>query len=530
MPLPRIIVTGASGFVGRHLLNEIKETHRVFGLGRRSQRECGAPEHANITWAQIDIGEREPLARVLEGIRASGGADILLHLAAHYDFTGDEDPEYWRTNVEGLRNVLELAKGLNLRRFVFASSVAASRFPPPGGALTEASVPDGEHIYARTKRIGEGMVREYSGHFPTCIVRFAALFSDWCEYPPMFMFLETWLSRQWNSRVLGGRGESAIPYLHVRDVASFLRTILGSPDLPENNEVLVASPDIVVSHRELFEAATLFHRGYRSRPILVPKLLALPGMWGRDLFGRLLGQRPFERPWMARYIDLKMTVNASKTRQRLGWAPRPRLELLRRLPFLLENRKTDPLEWNRLNRAAMKVVNIRPNLTIHRLLEEHEEEIRRALTERLTTSHGHLRLIHYEHIPAHEHDWHHRQILRSLMNSIRTREKAVFMSYCRDLAERRFSQGFRAEEVCYALTTLNQICLKVLSADHAAPSLHLLFDYVTATIQFGIDTVQDVFEQLGGEIGIPQEAPAEDLLWSYRTKRRPRRTPVLPPD
>ena len=37
------------------------------------------------------------------------------------------------------------------------------------------------------------------------------------------------------------------------------------------------------------------------------------------------------------------------------------------------------------------------------------------------------------------------------MNAIRTREKAVFMSYCRDLAERRFSQGFRAEEVCYAL-------------------------------------------------------------------------------
>jgi nucleoside-diphosphate-sugar epimerase len=530
MPLPRIIVTGASGFVGRHLLNEIKEGHRVFGLGRRSQRECGAPEHPNITWTQIDIGDREPLARVFEGIRHSGGADILLHLAAHYDFTGDEDPEYWRTNVEGLRNVLDLSRGLGLQRFVFASSVAASRFPPPGGALTEASVPDGEHIYARTKRIGEGMVREYSAHFPTCIVRFAALFSDWCEYPPLFMFLETWLSRQWNSHVLGGRGESAIPYLHVRDVASFLRGMVSRPDLPENSEVLIASPDTVVSHRELFEAATLFQFGNRAKPILVPKLLALPGMWGRDIMGRLLGQRPFERPWMARYIDLKMTVNASRTRQRLGWAPRPRLEVLRRLPFLLENRKTDALEWNRLNRAAMKVVNIRPNLTIHRLLEEHEEEIRNALTERLTTPRGHLRLIHYEHIPAHEHNWHHRQILRSLMYSIRTREKAVFMSYCRDLAERRFSQGFLAEEVCFALTTLNQVCLRVLAADPAAPSLDLLFDYITATVQFGIDTIQDVFEQLGGEAGLEQEAPAEDLLWSYRTKKRSRRTPVLPPD
>ena len=530
MPLPRIIVTGASGFVGRHLLSEIKENSRIFGLGRRSQHECGAPIHPNISWTQIDIGDREPLARVFEGIKASGGADVLLHLAAHYDFTGEEDPEYWRTNVEGLRNVLDLARGLGLQRFVFASSVAASRFPPPGGALTETSAPDGDHIYARTKRIGESMVREYSAHFPTCIVRFAALFSDWCEYPPLFMFLETWLSRQWNSRVLGGRGESAIPYLHVRDVASFLRTILARPELPETNEVLIASGDMVVSHRELFEASTLIQYGRRARPILVPKLLALPGMWGRDVLGRLLGERPFERPWMASYIDLKMTVNAGRTRNRLGWAPRPRLEVLRRLPFLLENRKTDPLGWNRLNRAAMKAVNIRPNLTIYRLLEAHEEEIRNALTERLTKPSGNLRLIHYEHIPAHEHNWHHRQILRSLMNSIRTREKAVFMSYCHDLAERRFAQGFRVDEVCFALTTLNQICLRVLAADRASPSLEQLFDYVTATVQFGIDEIQDVFEQLGGDVAPSLDLPPEDLLWSYRTKRRSRKTPVLPPD
>ena len=146
---------------------------------------------------------------------------------------------------------------------------------------------------------------------------------------------------------------------------------------------------------------------------------------------------------MARYIDLKMTVNASKTRQRLGWAPRPRLELLRRMPFLLENRKCNPLEWNRLNRAAMKVVNIRPNLMIHRLLEEHKEEIRRALTQHLTTAHGHLRLIHYEHIPAHEHDWHHRQILRSLMNSIRTARRQSSCPTAGTLPNAVYSQGFR---------------------------------------------------------------------------------------
>ena len=50
------------------------------------------------------------------------------------------------------------------------------------------------------------MLAEYRDVFRSVIVRFAALFSDWCEYPPLYMFLDTWLSRQWNHRMLGGMG------------------------------------------------------------------------------------------------------------------------------------------------------------------------------------------------------------------------------------------------------------------------------------------------------------------------------------
>jgi len=102
--------------------------------------------------------------------------------------------------------VLELSRTLEPRHFVFSSSVAACRLPAAGRALNEDSPADGEHVYARTKRIGEQMVREFSDSFSPIILRFAALFSDWCEYPPLFMFLDTWLSRAWNQRILGARG------------------------------------------------------------------------------------------------------------------------------------------------------------------------------------------------------------------------------------------------------------------------------------------------------------------------------------
>ena len=194
----------------------------------------------------------------------------------------------------------------------------------------------------------------------------------------------------------------------------------------------------------------------------MPRPLCGPGMWGLDLLGRLVGKRPFERPWMARYIDLAMTIDASRTRSILGWEPRPRLQVLRRLPFLLENRKTDPIEWNRANRAAMKEVHLETNLRIFALLKKHAHEIALEYTEALTGPEGRERFPSYQQVSEQDHRWNHTLILRHLMNAVRTRERSILVSYCRDLAERRFAQGFQTREVCDALRELNRIVYKRL--------------------------------------------------------------------
>jgi nucleoside-diphosphate-sugar epimerase len=495
--LPGLIVTGASGFVGRHVLDALKDHYRIFGMARRSQAESGAPVHPNITWWQVDIGERQPLEQAFAQMRARGDARVLLHLAAHYDFSGEEHPEYFRTNVEGLRNVLELSAGLGLERFVFSSSVAACRLPPPGHVLDETSPPDGQHIYARSKRIGEQMLQEYRARVPSTVVRFAALFSDWCEYPPLFMFLETWLSRAWNRNLLAGRGDSAIPYLHVEDLVMFLQRLLGRLDQVPPGELLIASPDGSVSHRELHETATLLWFGVRQAPAFVPKSLCLPGLHARDIAGRLLGERPFERPWMADYIDLQMNIDARRTRERLDWRPRPRLEILRRLPFLIEHRKTAPHEWNRANRAAMKQVHLHPNLRIFRLLKKHEDEIAREYTERLLGEEGARRFPSYQGLSVEEHAWNHRMVLSHLMSAVRTRERGLLMAYCDGLARRRFEQGYSSREVCGALEELNRICFKLLRRDPESNGLHRdMQDHITMTLRFGCDQAQHTFERL----------------------------------
>jgi nucleoside-diphosphate-sugar epimerase len=316
-----------------------------YGLAQVARR-------AAVEFFELDLLDRNTLAALGTRLLDGGGVDFVLHLAGYYDFFSEEHPEYWRSNVVGLRNLLEECRRLEPRLVLFASSVAACSFPPAGGALTERSPPDGEHLYAITKRLGEDMLELYRDSFASTILRLAAVYSDWCQYPPLFSRLEKWASRDWDRRLLGGRGEFAIPYLHIEDLAAFLRAVLEKSHDISPGQVLIASPDAPTSMRDLFAATTRFETGRAENFLYWPKRLCGPGLVVRDALGRITGQRPFERPWMARYIDRQMTVDASLTRRLLGWAPQDRLTLPRRLPTLLENRRRDPREWKLRNGAA----------------------------------------------------------------------------------------------------------------------------------------------------------------------------------
>lgn len=191
-----VLITGATGFVGRHFLDNIKDEYKVYALARRSRIVTHIPYHKNVQWLQCDIANKSRLNEVKKFLVEHGGIDYIFHLAAYYDFTYKDNPEYDRTNVEGTKNILELAKDLDVKRFVFISSLAACEFPQEGEVITEKSPPDATFAYARSKKIGEELTQEYSNYFPCTIIRLAAVFSDWCEYAPLYKFLTTWLSKK----------------------------------------------------------------------------------------------------------------------------------------------------------------------------------------------------------------------------------------------------------------------------------------------------------------------------------------------
>jgi nucleoside-diphosphate-sugar epimerase len=531
--LPTLVLTGASGFVGRHLLDELKGDYRIFALARRSQHDCGAAIHPNIAWMRVDIADREGLARTFREIKTAGGARVLVHLAAYYDFTGDDHPEYRRTNIEGTRNVLEAARHSRVGGFVFASSVAACTFPRPEGPVRETTPPDGAHVYAWSKREGERLVQEYSPSLPNRIARFGAIYSDWCEYPPLYVFLRTWLSPGWRSRVLAGRGEMAIPYIHIRDLTAFFRRLLTFSCQPGPTEVLVASTAGSTSIARLFKLATQSYFGRARSPLLVPASLAGLGLFGMHFGRRAIGRPSFERPWMRHYVDRRLEVDNRRTRECLGWEPNSRFQIERRLPFLIERLKSEPFEWLARNSALLTRAPLRPDLRIYHALLEGEDQVVASLSARLAGESGEpwQGLLRME--PS-ERDWYARLLYRLLLNSVQNSNRMLLLNYLAMTAQRRFELGFTGEELALLLDRIGEAIREWLGRRRELAGFDReLHERVTVPLELAKDEILDQYERFrkgaadaaparsdAGEHSVTRQEQLEDTIWRCLVQRR----------
>jgi UDP-glucose 4-epimerase len=142
----RVLVTGASGFVGKHLTKELKgHGAEVLALDVRSNDS-------------IDIRDWQ---RIKDMAGRVGNLDLVYHLAAlmlvPYSF---ENPrEVYDVNVSGTLNILELCRLYNVHRIVFASSYVYG--PPQYLPVDEKHPLNPTSPYARSKAIAEGLCKAF---------------------------------------------------------------------------------------------------------------------------------------------------------------------------------------------------------------------------------------------------------------------------------------------------------------------------------------------------------------------------------
>jgi nucleoside-diphosphate-sugar epimerase len=324
--LETIVVTGASGFIGEQLLGVLKEKYHIHAFARRTQKEVGIPQHKNIIWDLVDITDKKQLTDTFHRILARHKIEYIVHLAAYYDFSDQYKMKdiYEQTNVLGTKYILELAKECEVKHFIFSSSLVASKFPQKGDLVYEGSDLDAEFPYAITKRKGEELVTEYSKYFKCSIVRFAAVYSDCCNYEPLYNFMTTWLSSSWKSRMIAGHGQMAIPYIHINCITDILYRVIKKTGKLSNLNIFLASSDKPMSLVDLFTLSTKLYSGEAKKPIFAPIFISKLWIILRDLLGRLVGKRPYERYWMTKYIDREYPTDCSYTKQVLEWEPNNR--------------------------------------------------------------------------------------------------------------------------------------------------------------------------------------------------------------
>lgn len=511
--IPSIVLTGASGFVGNAFLDSIKEKYLIYAIARRSRKEAQIPYHKNIHWIQCDIANKEILDEIANYINDHGGADYVVHLAAYYDFTYLDNEEYQRTNVLGTENILDFAKKIEVKRFIFASSLAACKFPHHGNVITEKTPPDADNPYARSKKAGEELVRKYSEYFPCSILRFAAVYSDWCEFAPLYKFLSTWLSRKLDSRIIGGKGKSAVPYIHIQDLCNCLKAVFKQSDHLSRCQVYNASPDGSVTHRELFEIATRYYFGESIKPIGIPKIIAYPAILVRKLlkYLHLTCHEPFERFWMIRYIDLQLTADASYTRNALFWKTTPRYHITRRLLFILEKMKSHPDEWKLKNEAVMKKVARRANLSIYEYLQEHKELLLSIITSLIESEDRGGVFERYKEMDKNDFSCYIGTLYNLLMATVRSADRGLMLEYIDDIAIKRFAEGFEPTTLNETLQVFNDTIIQHLLAMKEFMKIKQeVYDYIGLTIQLAQDAIEDLYDKLIEKM--PAEKISESAL------------------
>jgi len=495
--IPTILITGASGFIGRHLVTYLCSNYHVIGFARRSQKEVGLEAHPNLEWILVDIMDQVNFARVLNQVIADHDLDYILHLAAYYDF-GDQvySDIYEKTNILATKTLLEFARKTSIKRFIFTSSLVASRFPKPGDLVYEKSEPDADFPYAITKRESEKFIKKYSEYFPCSIVRLAAVISDWCEYEPLYNFLKIWLSDRWDARILPGHGSMAIPYIHVCCVVKLFDQILKKTVELDDYTVFLASTDVPISLKKLFKISTRFYFGQAKTPIFIPKFLARLGVYLRDLWGRMRGNRPFERVWMTDYIDEQFPSDCSYTRNILDWEPKIRHHLTRRMLHLIENLKSRPDEWHRKNIDRLRrFKSTRPALTMSEEMIRMHTVLVDQIFQELTRPENKSRFEYYQQLKPEQLRWYINVVYNHLLTSVRHGDRSIMITFAKDLSQRRIKEQCSLKELCDALSLVRDTLKRGLYKDTNLNDIKLLVhDNITLAIQLAMDEIKDIYE------------------------------------
>jgi len=201
------LVTGASGFVGSHLVDKLLSINHKVRIIARKESRLKWIDASKIEVIPCDYNDVESLRNAVKNV------DYIFHVAGVIKSKTKEG--YYKGNVDATRNLLLAVEKENpdLKRFLFVSSQAAAGPSPKGLAKTEDMECNPVTTYGKSKLMAEAEVKKFTGKIPFTIVRPSAVYGP--RDPEILMFFQT-LKKGIQPMV--GLKEKYVSLVHVFDL------------------------------------------------------------------------------------------------------------------------------------------------------------------------------------------------------------------------------------------------------------------------------------------------------------------------
>jgi dihydroflavonol-4-reductase len=327
---PLTLVTGATGFTGRHLVRALiadGERVRVIVRSSRRARELLPPDLEVI---EGDLADPELVSRAMPGVQA------VYHLAAVYREAKHSDFHYREVNVAASRRLLDAAVGAGVGRYVHCSTVGVHGHIASPPANEETAYAPGD-VYQATKCEAEQLALSYRDRLPLVVGRPTAIYG-----PGDTRLVKLFRMVARGRFPLVGGGESYYHMVYIDDLVRGLRLLGTHPAAV--SEVFILGGERYAKLREL--AGMIAAAARVPAPWL--RLPARPLQIAGTICERLCVPFGIEPPIHRRRVDFYTKSRAfsiEKAKRLLGYRPEVSLEdgIRRTLDWYVANGDIDSL-------------------------------------------------------------------------------------------------------------------------------------------------------------------------------------------
>lgn len=160
----KILVTGATGFIGRHLVRRLVKEERSVKCLVREKSSIKSLEKLGVELVYGDLLNKDSLKRVVGDEEVS----VVYHLASAVYARNNK--EFYEVNVSGTRNLLRSCSQNGLKKFIYLSSLAVCGLSKKESLINETSPCNPFTPYGRSKLIAENLILDFYNGSNTSVI------------------------------------------------------------------------------------------------------------------------------------------------------------------------------------------------------------------------------------------------------------------------------------------------------------------------------------------------------------------------